>query len=150
VVLGGFPVAIAVWPVLENLNRLLPGTMGVALGRNPNGAIHDIADGYRILLAAPIALAGLLATLGGAAVLALAGTITGWALVVVGAVGLVAWPLVAERLAGERDEANAPPPLERAGFGAPFDPERLREVEAALGIEGADGPGVVAVTGGAR
>ena len=50
VLLGGFPIAIAIWPFLENLNRLLPGTMGIALGRNPNGAVHDIATSYRILV----------------------------------------------------------------------------------------------------
>src|SRR3546814_2260091 len=53
IVLGGFPIAIGVWPFLENLNRLLPGTMGVALGRNPNGAVHDIAAGYKVLTLVP-------------------------------------------------------------------------------------------------
>ena len=45
--LGGFPIAIATWPFLGNLNRVLPGTMGVALGRNPNGAVRDIGDALR-------------------------------------------------------------------------------------------------------
>ena len=37
---------IGTWPWLGNLNRVLPGTMGVALGRNPNGAVRDIGDRY--------------------------------------------------------------------------------------------------------
>ncbi len=79
-VLGGFPVAVGVWPFLANLNRLLPGTMGIALGRNPNGAVRDIAGRYAVLTQVPGVLAALVGTIGVAAILALAGGITGWGL----------------------------------------------------------------------
>jgi len=136
VILGGFPIAIGVWPFLENLNRLMPGTMGVALGRNPNGAIHDIADGYRVLLAAPAALAGLLVTVGGASGLALADVLTGWQLLAAFVGALLVFPMLADLSVGRRTAGPGEIPLERAGFGAPLDPARLREVDAALGIEG--------------
>ena len=48
IILGGLPIGIAIWPFLASLNRLLPGTMGVALGRNPNGAVRDIAGRYAV------------------------------------------------------------------------------------------------------
>ena len=55
-ILGGFPIAAGIWPFLDNLNRLLPGTMGIALGRNPNGAVRDIGSRYAVLNAVPLAL----------------------------------------------------------------------------------------------
>src|SRR3546814_10977670 len=58
IVLGGFPIAIGVWPFLENLNRLLPGTKRVALGRNPHGAVHDIHPRYKVLPLVPPDLVG--------------------------------------------------------------------------------------------
>jgi len=136
VVLGGFPVAIATWPVLENLNRLLPGTMGIALGRNPNGAVHDMAAGYRILLAAPLALVGLLASLGVAAALALAGAISGWGLTVAAVLALLLWPAVAARLVSRAAPAGEEPTaLEWAGFTDRLDEDRVRAIDAALGID---------------
>jgi len=138
VMLGGFPVAIAVWPFLESLNRVLPGTMGIALGRNPNGAVRDIATGYRVLQDAPIALAGLLATVGAAVAMALADLITGWHLLVALAVSLVAWPAVAEQLLRRGGTPDGPPgdaPLEWAGFTTPLTAAQLHEVDTALGLD---------------
>ncbi|MGV3758143.1 MAG: hypothetical protein ACO1PW_01205, partial [Actinomycetota bacterium] len=141
--LGGFPIAIAVWPFLANLNRILPGTMGIALGRNPNGAVRDVAAGYEVLQRAPVALAGLLASLGVAVVAALSGAITGWNLLVAVVVALVVWPMVGERMAGARlapgSSADAPAaeaPLEWAGLTEPLPAERLAEIDAALGLDG--------------
>ena len=72
-ILGGFPIAAGIWPFLNNLNRLLPGTMGIALGRNPNGAVRDIGSGYAVLNAVPLASAGLVASLVLAGLLAVVG-----------------------------------------------------------------------------
>lgn len=134
VMLGGFPIVIAVFPFMENLNRLLPGTMGIALGRNPNGAVHDIAAGYRILTVVPLALVGLVATLSGGAALALAGAITGWHLAIVLVAALVAWPAVATALAPHAT-AGAEVPLEWAGLDGDLTAEQLRAVDRALGLD---------------
>ncbi len=137
VVLGGFPMFIAALPFLENLNRLLPGTMGVALGRNPNGAVHDIADGYRILTDVPVALAGLTITLTAGAGLALADVLNGWHLFFVVLGSLLVWPGVATALARE-PEADGAAPLEWAGLDGPLPAARLAEIDAALGIDTID------------
>jgi branched-chain amino acid transport system permease protein len=134
VMLGGFPIVIAVLPFMENLNRLLPGTMGIALGRNPNGAVHDIAAGYRILTVVPLALVGLVATVAGGAALAVAGAITGWHLATVLVVALVAWPAVATALA-PHPTAGAEVPLEWAGLDGELTADQLRSVDRALGID---------------
>ncbi len=143
VVLGGFPIAIAIWPFLESLNRLLPGTMGVALGRNPNGAMRDIAASYRSLVAVPVVLAGLVVVLATGAGLALAGVITGWNLTALVAGGLVVAPMLAERAGAAagiaaRDDEELDVALEWAGIDAPLTGEQVRAVEAALGLDGTE------------
>ncbi|MFZ6002581.1 MAG: ABC transporter permease subunit [Actinomycetota bacterium] len=134
-VLGGYPIAAGIWPVLADLNRVLPGTMGVALGRNPNGAVRDIAGRYRVLGQVPAALAGLLASvvLGGG--LAVAGTITGWGLTFVVAGALVVWPQMAELAVARRTPRQDAMSLEWAGIESPLSEEDLRRVDAALGID---------------
>lgn len=134
-VLGGFPIAAGVWPFLTNLNRVLPGTMGVALGRNPNGAVRDIASRYKILQEVPAALVGLVVSLAVAAALAVTGALTGWGLTFAGAVALVAWPQLAEIVVARRRPKEDGVPLEWAGLTEPLTPEQVRRVDAALGID---------------
>jgi branched-chain amino acid transport system permease protein len=135
VMLGGFPIVIAVFPFMENLNRLLPGTMGIALGRNPNGAVRDLVEGFRVLTEVPLALVGLAATLVAASGLALSGTITGWHLVTVLVVALVFWPSLAQVRARDTPTGPEEVPLEWAGLEAPLTPAQLRAVDEALGID---------------
>jgi branched-chain amino acid transport system permease protein len=135
VILGGFPVAIGIWPVLANLNHVLPGTMGVALGRNPNGAVRDIAERYRVLAQEPAALAGLSATLVGASALAAAGPLSGWGFTYVTAAALVLWPGVADLIASHRRPAERSLALEWAGLAEPLTADQVRSIEAALGID---------------
>ena len=134
-ILGGLPIAVGIWPFLDNLNRLLPGTMGVALGRNPNGAVRDVSSRYGILLEAPAILGGLLVTLVVLAGLAVTGTITGWALVYTAAIALVVWPQSAEILVARRSPKDIGGGLEWAGIDAPLTGEDLRRVDAALCLE---------------
>jgi hypothetical protein len=47
--LGGNSVLATVVPTLKNVTKILPGTIGVTLGRNPSGAANQIADAYRSL-----------------------------------------------------------------------------------------------------
>ncbi len=136
IVLGGFPIVIAIFPFMENLNRLLPGTMGIALGRNPNGAVRDVAAGYAVLAEAPVALVGLTVTLAGGASLALADTITGWQLTAVVVGGLLVWPGVATAMVS----ARTPGPnrsLEWAGVDEPLTEAQLVTINEALGIDDA-------------
>jgi branched-chain amino acid transport system permease protein len=133
-VLGGFPIAIATWPFLANLNRVLPGTMGVALGRNPNGAVRDIGEGYAVLREVPITIAGLVTSLAVVAGLAVADVITGWGLVFGAVAALVLWPLVAEAVVRRRRPEAEAPSLEWAGIDRLLTDAEVRELDAALGL----------------
>ncbi|MET0902825.1 MAG: ABC transporter permease [Acidimicrobiales bacterium] len=132
--LGGFPIAIATWPFLGNLNRVLPGTMGVALGRNPNGAVRDIGARYAVLREVRFALVGLVVSLVVVSGLAVAGSITGWGLLFSAVAALVIWPLVAE--ATIRRRVEKPPALEWAGIDRVLTVSEVRELDAALGLSG--------------
>jgi len=134
-VLGGFPIAVGIWPFLGNLNRLLPGTMGVALGRNPNGAVRDITARYRVLLDAPTVLVGLVVVLLGASSLAISGAVTGWALTFMVGGALVISPLLAELARPSTAPSAAPMAPEWLGIDAPIGPDLVRELDARLGIE---------------
>jgi branched-chain amino acid transport system permease protein len=48
--LGGNSVLATVVPTLKNVAKILPGTIGVTLGRNPSGAAAQIGDAFRTLL----------------------------------------------------------------------------------------------------
>ncbi|MEO6318800.1 MAG: ABC transporter permease [Acidimicrobiales bacterium] len=135
IILGGLPIAIAVWPFLENLNRLLPGTMGIALGRNPNGAVRDIAERYAVLRSAPVALVGIVASVTIAAILAVTGSLTGWGLTFGLVIALVVWPQVAEQLVARRAPRQGTASLEWAGIDRPLGADELRDIDAALGLE---------------
>ncbi len=135
VVLGGFPIAAGIWPFLADLNRVLPGTMGVALGRNPNGAVRDIAARYGILRDVPATAWGLAASLLVAAALTVAGPLTGWGLVFATVVALVVWPGVADVVASRREPHDRETPLEWAGLREPLGDDELRQIDAALGID---------------
>ena len=132
--LGGFPIAIATWPFLGNLNRVLPGTMGVALGRNPNGAVRDIGEQLRgARRGAGRARRAWWCRWSSCAAWPSPGSITGWGLIF-GAVGaLVIWPQVAEAVVRRRA-----PTSRRRWSGPAFDrtltPAEVRELDAALGL----------------
>lgn len=49
VLLGGNAVLASIVPVMRNVSKVLPGTIGVTLGRNPAGAADRTAMSYRSL-----------------------------------------------------------------------------------------------------
>ena len=75
--LGGLPVIVANYPWFENIAAVLPGLMGVALGRNPNGIVQDLRVAFAPLAKAPAALAITLAAVGGVLVLRWADVVSG-------------------------------------------------------------------------
>jgi branched-chain amino acid transport system permease protein len=134
VILGGYPIAVGIWPFMANLNRVLPGTMGVTLGRNPNGAVRDISSRAAILLESPLALGGLLLSLAVAAVSGISGAATGWGVTYVVALSLVAWPQLATVIVARRGN-DAGAELEWAGIVRPLSVEQLHAMDEALALE---------------
>ena len=105
---AALPIAIATWPFFLNPNRVLPGLMGIGLGRNPNGAVTDLAEAYRPVAAVRGVLIAVLGA--GVAVLALhnAGVVTSWGLVFALAVLAIAAPAAAGAVLGRRARAAGP------------------------------------------
>jgi branched-chain amino acid transport system permease protein len=142
VLVGAVPILVDMWPWYANISRLLPGTMGIALGRNPNGIIQELRVSF-----APVGenITALALTLGAtAAVLALrlAEVIDGgvFALLLIAAV--LSGSLLL-RIRGARGRAptahdateSATVPLEWVGIDRPFTPEDLAELDRELGME---------------
>jgi branched-chain amino acid transport system permease protein len=137
-VLGGAPILITTWPAFQNPNRVLPGMMGIGLGRNPNGAVSDMAEAYRPVAAVRSVL---LSALGiGALLLALrgAGVVTSWTLVIGVVAVLLAAPAAAGAMFARRQQAGgAAPralPLEHAGVDRPFTADEVAALDAELAL----------------
>jgi branched-chain amino acid transport system permease protein len=47
--LGGNLILVAIAPAMRNIAKVLPGTIGITLGRNPSGAAEQISETYRPL-----------------------------------------------------------------------------------------------------
>lgn len=144
-VLGGLPILIATWPVFTTINYILPGGMGVAFGRNPNGAVHDVAARFGVLRAVPPLLAGVVGGLAVLSGLAMAGTISGWTFAVGASLVLVGLTQVAEltvarrapAVDGEDGDDVLLADLEHQGFATPLTADQVDALDRALGLEGA-------------
>jgi branched-chain amino acid transport system permease protein len=145
VLIGGLPLLIDAAPWFENVNRVLPGTMGIALGRNPNGIVHSLREGFAPLRRVPLVLVVTVAGVAAVVALRLADTISG-APFAVGLLGVpVAGGLVAQWLLARRDRADEPAeerepevPLEWIGIDRPFRPEDVAALDRELGLESAE------------
>lgn len=88
--LGGNSILASVVPSLKNLSKVLPGTIGITLGRNPNGAALQTAESFRSLQNRwpLIAVSGAGAV--GVWALTAADVLSHWSFVVTGVVWLLA------------------------------------------------------------
>jgi branched-chain amino acid transport system permease protein len=140
VLIGGLPLIVDVAPWFENVNRVLPGTLGIALGRNPNGMVHALREGFAPLRRAPVTLVVTVAGVAAVVALRLGDTLTGvpFAVALVGVP--VAGGLAAQALLARRERAAAPDeqpevPLEWVGIDRPFEPADVAALDRTLGLE---------------
>jgi branched-chain amino acid transport system permease protein len=142
VLIGGLPLLIDVAPWFENINRVLPGTLGIALGRNPNGIVHSLREGFAPLRRAPLVLVATVAGVAAVVALRLDDAISGvpFAVLLVGVP--VAGGLAAQRLVARQDRPDEPDverepdvPLEWVGIDRPFTPEDVAALDRELGLE---------------
>lgn len=165
VLIGGLPLLIDVAPWFENINRVLPGTMGIALGRNPNGIAHRLREGFAPLRRQPALMVGTLVGVAAVLALRLGDVIDGgiFAVALVGEVvagGLAAQVIEARRAPdaaadpGDADArgADEPEPLEWAGVDRPFTEEEIATLDRVLGLESTTGaqPALAAAAAGAQ
>jgi branched-chain amino acid transport system permease protein len=141
IMLGGIPLITEQWAWMANYEKILPGTLGITLGRNPNGVVSELRIGFAPLLKSKIATA---LTVGGvAAVLALRWfeLVSGWGFVLGLGVALFGPGLVLRfgpRAATEVEEGEVEPddvPWEWVGIDRPFTPDDVAVLDRALGLE---------------
>ena len=141
VLIGGLPLLVEAAPWFENVNRVLPGTLGITLGRNPNGIAHSLREALVPLRRRPVLVAGTLVGVAAVVGLRLADVLTGgpFALALLAelaAGGLAAQLLDARQVAAEpAEDAGDDVPLEWAGIVRPFTAEEVATLDRELGLE---------------
>jgi branched-chain amino acid transport system permease protein len=126
--LYGIPIVAATFPILENLLLVLPGTLGITLGRNPDGVVRDLQnrlDPLRWHRAGQVIVAALLAAL---CVAEWGGLINGW----VFGVGCVLVVFGTARVA-TYERAAPEPSWEWAGIERPFTSADEETLDVTLG-----------------
>jgi branched-chain amino acid transport system permease protein len=139
--MGFLPLISTLGTFFSNLAAVLPGLAGIGLGRNPNGSVHDMREGFAPILRYRPAIIGLALAVPLLWILRLAGFLGNGPFYLL----LALAPIVAVVVAGVRvglgdgtEVADTPRvhdvPLEWKGFGVPWDPEDVVELDRALGM----------------
>jgi branched-chain amino acid transport system permease protein len=133
------PTLNGVFAFLATLTTVLPAIIGVSLGRNPSGSVHQIVENYRPLRRAVPLL--VVAAVAEAVVYGLAYTehLSGWWFVILTAVVILGLPGAARALS--RPEGPPEVPDELVGIERPFTEDDRVEIDRELGLVGAGGGG---------
>ncbi len=134
------PVIGVLFPTVVRWVGLLPGATGIGLGRDPNGAVSQMRDGFAPLAGSPSSLLVMTLTLAALYGIRLIDAIDNWTFVG----GLVIVPLVAsviatvsaaskERMLAQLEDAPDRTPMEWIGIDRPWTTEDLATLDLALG-----------------
>jgi branched-chain amino acid transport system permease protein len=134
------PLITTLWPGSVRWVGLLPGATGIGLGRNPNGAVHDMREGFAPLADNASTLLVMTLALLASYGLRLADGIDNWTFVGC----LVVIPLVAagyatlsaaanQRAQARIDRAPAETPLEYVGIDRPWTLDDVDALDRVLG-----------------
>ncbi len=134
------PLIVTLWPSLVRWVGLLPGATGIGLGRDPNGAVSQMREGFAPLAASSSSLLVMALSLAALYGLRLADAIDNWTFVI----GLVVIPLTisifatlsaaaAQRTQAKLDPADVHTPLEWVGIDRAWTDADVRELDAFLG-----------------
>lgn len=129
-VLFGIPLTVASLEWFANPARVLPGLMGIGLGKNPNGVVPDVASRFEPLLRSRVVMVVLGAVLAALVVAQQAELIANWPFAILCVVAIFAAPSIAELLTAQREEAE--PPLEWLGVDRPYTDDDVRRLDEAL------------------
>lgn len=134
--MGILPLLALLGVFFANVAGLLPGIAGVGLGRNPNGSIHDIRDGFEPIIRYRPAIIWLAIVIPALWILRLAGIYGNavfFPLLVLSPVVAVTFATL--KIGGVEQTSTVDEiPLEWKGFIEPWKESDLIELDAALGI----------------
>ncbi|KAB2383606.1 branched-chain amino acid ABC transporter permease [Actinomadura montaniterrae] len=128
-----------VYTLLGHLVLVLTALVGMGVGRNPSGFVHDIADGYRRMRdgARPVLYGG--GAVGAVLyVLAVTGVIGAWTFGIAALCVAMFLPLAGDMYRAEGRVRRTPPEL--AGVDEPYTDELRTELDRALGLPAAHRP----------
>ncbi|MFN8037423.1 MAG: ABC transporter permease [Acidimicrobiia bacterium] len=151
VTLGAFTIIPSIFASIEefltNVFGVLPGALGITMGRNPNGVVHEFRDRFVALWRSTALLAALVAVEVGLRVLAGFGALphfngftSSWCWVALSIVALFVFANVAEvreeraRQAAATAEDLEEVPFEWVGIETPFTPEYVRALDRQLAL----------------
>jgi hypothetical protein len=110
--------------------------MGIGMGRNPNGAVSDIAEAYRPIGAVRPVLVSTLSCVAVLLVLRGTGALANWGFVALLIAVLMVAPGAAGALIARRERPEVVEiPLERAGVDAPFSEAHVSELRQNAPVE---------------
>jgi len=145
------------YATFAHIAAVLPALIGISIGRNPSGAVHQIVESWRPMRRAKPVLAAGAAAAVALYGLALSGVITNWwfailvfvlvsVLPIIGMMTMPATFLGADEAARRRAEV----PDELAGIDSPYTPQLRDSLDQALGLELAASAYTVAALGTAH
>jgi branched-chain amino acid transport system permease protein len=124
------------YATIAHIAAVLPALIGVGVGQNPTGSVHQIVDGFRAMKDNRPVLVGGAVVEAVLYVLALVGAIGNWWFAVLTAVLVMVLPLVGQYTSPEAVRQRAAEvPLELAGLDSPYSDELRAELDHALGID---------------
>jgi branched-chain amino acid transport system permease protein len=138
IALGAIPIIGSTVNALQKPMLVTPGLMGIGLGRDPNGAVSQMREGFGGIPRSRPAFAVLVAGVGGSYVFALTDVISGWTLIFFAVIALLIAAGIAGPLTGERPSMNGRPTipdLEWAGLARPFTEEDRETLDHVLAID---------------
>jgi branched-chain amino acid transport system permease protein len=144
------PLLATLIPSVARWVVLLPGGTGIALGRNPNGAIHDMRERLAPLYQSKPILASACVALAAVYALRLADVITNWPFVwlsigifiIASAVASLLNPRAVEEAAGVSEEELDDVALEWRGIERPWTEADRQELDREIGLSEAELHGV--------
>jgi len=132
---------------LKDFTTVLPATIGITMGKNPSGAVHDIVTNFRAMAKAKPVLIGAGVLEGLLYVLRRADVLNNWYLLVFTFIIMLMLPVVAQALmpqafvveGEDAEEAEDEVPLELIGIDRPLTEDDRELFDHELGLHGNGG-----------
>lgn len=121
---------------IAHVAAVTPALIGIGVGRNPSGSVHQVVESYRPLKDNKPVLIGGVVVEAALYVLALTGAIGNWWFAVLTAVLVMLLPLIGQVTSAEAVRSRAAEvPLELVGIDSPYTDSMRAELDHALGID---------------
>ncbi|QNG19776.1 ABC transporter permease [Rhodococcus triatomae] len=126
------PELEGLWTTLGHIAAVSPALIGIGVGKNPSGIVHDVIEGYRRVRSQRRVLVAGGAVVAFAYALALGGLLDNWWFATIAIVTVFALPVVGEMVASSAATVRVPP--EQIGLSVPYSEQVRGQLDRELGI----------------